>query len=292
MSRDPFAAGRARLTNPTLPLVRLLQLLYLTGPFETVAAVLDELPAPLDTGDFIYPHPGSLLRPYLPDLEEFERLKHQRPAAFSIYDEEGNLLDAFTAIELWVIQQILTRELEEINSLLCGACGCTLCCTGPEGSMRQEFFEIPLAPEELDLFALPRMASEESQKQTALSEPPLEVAGRPFYESGPGLYHWQTGWSLILPQGSACPQLDFKAGRCRTYRQRPDVCRRPQIFAYALERWLDGDTGAKGAWLPAFTARRKLLAIWDCPYVRELNEEIAHYAEVSGLEPVFRKNKD
>jgi Fe-S-cluster containining protein len=291
MPRDSLAAGRARLANPALPLVRLLQLLYLTGPFEMVAAVLEELPAPLDTGNVIYPRPGALLRPYLPDLRQFERLKHPQAAVCSIHDEEGKLLDAFTATELWVSQQVLNRELEQINSLLCGPCGCTLCCTGPAATMHQDFFEIPLAPEEIDLFALPRTDSEDSHRQTASSEPPLEVAGRPFYENGPGLYHWQTGWSLILPQGSACPQLEPSTGRCRTYRQRPDVCRRPQIFAYALERWPDGDTSSEGEWLPAFIARRKLLAIWDCPYVRELKDEIARYAELSGLEPVFRSNK-
>jgi Fe-S-cluster containining protein len=285
---DLFAAGRRKLQHPLLPLVRLTQLLRLTGPFATMAAVLAELPDPLDTGIALYHRPAALLAPHLPLLEA---CNFDNPSALpaTVYDEKGEPLSAFEATELWFGQQLLVRELEEINSLLCGPCGCTLCCTGPDGTLTQEFFEIPLTGPECALFSLPATDSAASRQRTALTEPPLTVTGRPFYEQGPGLYRWMDGWSLILPRGSACPQLEAGTGRCRIYPERPEVCRRPQIFSYLLERAPELDGANKE--LPAYVARRKLLAVWDCPYVQDLKEEIAAYAEACGLEPVFRKNK-
>jgi Fe-S-cluster containining protein len=292
MALDPFAAGRRKLEIPALPLVRLLQLLYLTGPFETVAAVLKELPEPLKIGEITYPRAGALLRPHLPNLREFERLKRPSGDLPPIYDEKGGLLDSFEALELWVSQQVLTRELEEINSLLCEPCGCTLCCIGPDAAMRQDFFEIPLTTGETRLFSLPVVDTRESRGRNALSEPPLAPESSLFHEDAPGLYHWQNGWSLILPRGSACPQLENTTGRCLVYGERPEVCRRPQIFPYVIEPAPERDRPSGAAELAAYAARRKLLAIWDCLYVRELKEEIVRYAELSGLEPIFRRNKD
>ena len=57
---------------------------------------------------------------------------------------------AFEAVDGWIGQAVLRRELEEINSLLCGPCRCNLCCVGPEADMRQSFFEIPLSPAEIE----------------------------------------------------------------------------------------------------------------------------------------------
>ena len=276
---------------PPHALVRLVQLLYLTGPFETVAAVLQEFKEPVETEGATYEHPDLLLRPYLPLLAEFERLKHSLPPSWAVYGENGEVVDPFEGLELWVTQQALAAELETINSLLCDPCGCTLCCTGPEPGMSQEFFEIPLTEAETRLFSLPVTDSAASRRSTALSEPPLAVEGQPFYARGPGLFHWRNGWGLVLPKNAACPQLEAENDRCRIYPQRPRVCRRPQIFAYILERWPEKNGGAEGEIRPAYRARRKLLAIWDCPYVRALKAEIAAYAEMSGVEPVFRENK-
>lgn len=282
---DPFAPGRQKLHQPILPLVRLAQLLYLTGPFATMNDLLAELPAPLETDTAVYDQPAALLAPYLPILEACNPKESAGPAA-AIYDAAGEPLSGFEAAELWVGQEVLVRELEEINSLLCGPCGCTLCCTGPDQTMTQEFFEIPLAEAERGLFAVPETDSAASRWCTALSEPPLIVGGMPFYRNFPGLYHWRTGWSLILPRGSACPLLATSSSRCRIYSERPTVCRRPQIFPYLLERLADPGHGA-----PTYVARHKLLAVWDCPYVREFKEEIAAYAGACGLEPVFKENK-
>jgi Fe-S-cluster containining protein len=288
--QDQFADGRRKLQRPILPLVRLVQLLYLTGPFENMAAVLTELPDPLETGSSVYDRPAAIMAPYLSLLETCD-LKNKPVISVTIYDETGAPLSAFDAAELWLKQQVLIQELEEINSLLCNPCGCTLCCTGPEESMAQEFFEIPLTSAESSLFKLPKMDSAASRQHTALTEPSLIVEGRPFYEKGPGLYHWQNGWSLILPRGNSCPQLEPTTGRCLIYPHRPGICRRPQIFSYLIERVPDLDGDQAGHSLPAYVSRRKLLAVWDCPYVRGLKEEIAAYAEACDMEPVFRSNK-
>jgi len=43
--------------------------------------------------------------------------------------------------------------------------------------------------------------------------------------------------------------------------------------------------------IPVYVARNKVLGVWDCPYVRKYQDEIGAYAEMSGLEPVFKKSK-
>ncbi|MDH3393938.1 MAG: YkgJ family cysteine cluster protein, partial [Desulfobulbaceae bacterium] len=207
-------------------------------------------------------------------------------------DEEGNPLDPMEALALYVGQQLLTRELEAINSLLCAPCGCTLCCTGPDDRQQQDFFEIPLRENEPTLFALPQVDNTESRKATPYDEPPLINQDQPFYKAdSAALYHWRSGWSLILPRHTSCPHLAPESGHCTIYPQRPDVCRRPQIFAYALERDQNADVEIDGRVVPGFIGRSKLLAIWDCPYVKRFQKQIGEYADSCGLEPVFKENK-
>ncbi len=291
-STDPrFAAGLELLGRPISPLARIVQMLYLTGPFDRVAEVIDELREPIETHHATYPEPAALLRPHLDILETFERLKHPRPPLARIIDEDGSPLDAMEALALYVEQQLLTAELERINSLLCTPCGCTLCCIGPGDEQRQKFFEIPLAGHEIERFPLPRVESDASRAGSPHDEPPLSRDGHPFYRSPAALYHWQEGWSLILPRHAACPHLKPASGHCAIYPERPDVCRRPQIFAYALERSPAEDLTVEGRAVPGYRARRKLLAVWDCPYVQRLQAAIGAYGEACGLEPVFRENK-
>jgi Fe-S-cluster containining protein len=181
-------------------------------------------------------------------------------------------------------QQVLVAELERINSLLCGPCGCTLCCEGPEADMVQEFFEIPLAPDELDLFPVSRHDSTASRSSGSLDENELAIDGLSFYRlAGPRLVHWQSGWSLILPRHSRCPGLEPASGHCRVYATRPWVCRRPQIFPYMVEPLADGSG--------SYRIRQSLLAITDCPYVQALRDEIGDYAAASGLNLVLSRNK-
>lgn len=279
-----FAAGLLRLRQPVMPLVSMLQFLYLTGPFATVAEVIGELPEPIETDRTVYDAPRTLLSAYLTILAGLERIKAGNAALCAVVDEAGQPLDPLTAAAALLQQEVLTAELEEINSLLCQSCGCTLCCVGPEADMTQEFFEIPLKPEETGLFPVPGHDSEASRARSSTDEDELTVDGLPFYRlSGPRLVHWQNGWSLILPRQSSCPGLDEASGRCRVYGARPQVCRRPQIFPYVVEPLGDGSETRR--------LRQSLLAVTDCPYVRALRDEIAEYAAACGLSLVLSRNK-
>lgn len=284
MPEEKYAAGVRLLRQPVLPLVSMLQFLYLTGPFATVAEVIAELPAPIETDRAVYEQPRALLSDYLEVLAGLEQVRQGSAQASTVVDEAGQPVDPLAAATALLQQEVLTAELERINSLLCGPCGCTLCCIGPEADMVQEYFEIPLAPQELDLFPLPCHDSDASRSRRSSDEDELSVDGVPFYRlAGPRLVHWHSGWSLILPRRSKCPGLEPASGHCRVYASRPQVCRRPQIFPYVVEPL---DEGSK-----TWRIRQSLLAITDCPYVRDLRDEIADYAAASGLNLVLARNK-
>jgi Fe-S-cluster containining protein len=299
-----FTKGLSRLQKPVLPLVNMVQFLYMTGPFEAVKELLGRLKNAVELEGVLYDSPQQLLMPYAAFLKEFEVLKGKKklskPLPF-IINEKKEPVAKRQALELWIKQQILSQELETINSLLCEPCGCVLCCTGPnsrfdeasgfKGRMRQEFFEIPLADNEIDLFGLRRVDTESSRAMTAQSDPPLQVKQAPFFENEMALYHWKNGWSLILPEGAVCSKLAVETKKCRIYRERPEVCRKPQIFAYVLEKTPDTAKRSDGVLIPVYMARSKVLAVWDCPYVRKFQQEIGAYAEISGLEPIFKKSK-
>ena len=152
--------------------------------------------------------------------------------------------------------------------------------------MDQLFFEIPLTDREADLFAVDRFDTEESRRKGPFDEDDLLCEGLPFYaRTTPALVHWQKGWSLILPRQSRCPNL-LDSGQCRVYQDRPEVCRRPQIFPYMVERLEDNPERQ-----PVYRIRQSLLAITDCPYVSILRDEIAEYAAASELQLVFNRNK-
>ena len=299
-----FDTGLARLQRPVLPLVNMVQFLYLTGPCDTVAEVLDRMTKPVELEGVLYANPRRELEEYTLFLRELEVMKGKKKLSFTfpfIIDEKQKPLPGRQALELWIRQQVLSRELETINSLLCGPCGCVLCCTGPNsehdrdsgfrGIMKQEFFEIPLKESEVSLFGIDTFDTAESHAMTARSEPPLQRDGRPFYRNATSLYHWQNGWSMILPEGAACPRLAADTKKCLVYEKRPHVCRKPQIFPYILEKTPDTAKRSDGVLLPVFMARNKVLAVWDCPYVRKFQQEIGAYAEMGGMEPVFKKSK-
>lgn len=299
-----FAEGLRLLKKPVIPLVNMLQFLFLTGPFASVEKVLEHLTKSVELEGVSYEAPQQTLKPYENFLKEFEVLKGKRKLSFSlpfIINEKQEPVAKRQALELWIKQQILTQELELINSSLCEPCGCVLCCTGPnsefdevagfKGRMKQHFFEIPLTESELDLFPVERVDTAESRTMTAQSESSLQVKQLPFYQQNMTIYHWQNGWSLILPENSVCPQLSPGSKKCLVYSKRPEVCRKPQIFAYVLEKTPDVAKRSDGTLIPVYMARNKVLAIWDCPYVRRFQDIIGAYAELSGLEPVFKKSK-
>ena len=299
-----IAPGLSRLKKPVLPLVNMVQFLYLTGPFVKIEEVLQRLTKAVELENIHYENPQQMLAPYASVLREFEVIKGKKKLSAElpfIVNEKDEPVSKRQVLELWIKQQILERELETVNSMLCGPCGCVLCCTGPnsefdeasgfKGKMKQEFFEIPLADKEIDLFALERIDSEESRTSTAHTEPALQLDHAPFYKHHVALYHWQGGWSLILPERSVCPQLSAVTKKCLVYAERPEVCRKPQIFAYILEKTPDTARRSDGKLLPVYMVRNKVLAVWDCPYVRRFQDEIGAYAEMSGLVPIFKKSK-
>jgi Fe-S-cluster containining protein len=299
-----FAEGLRLLKKPVIPLVNMVQFLYLTGPVISVGEILGHLTKSVELEGIEYDVPQQFLKPYESLLTEFEVLKGKKKLTVSlpfIVNEKQEPVVKRQALELWIKQQILSLELARINSMLCEPCGCVLCCTGPnsefdeaagyKGRMKQQFFEIPLEESELDLFPVERVDTAESRTMTAQSEPSLQVNRLPFYQQNMAIYHWQNGWSLILPENSVCPQLSPDSKKCLVYSKRPEVCRKPQIFAYVLEKTPDVAKRSDGTLIPVYMARNKVLAIWDCPYVRRFQDIIGTYAELSGLEPVFKKSK-
>ena len=290
---DNNLPGKAlwRLRHPILPLVRMVKFLFLTGPFVFVDEILAELVSPIEFGEETYEKPGECLNEFLSVLKEFEQLKKAGKPAYKILSDSISPMDLWSAVDLWVAQQVLALELERINSLLCQPCKCFLCCIGPEDNMRQKFFEIPLQDLEIHRFPVEKIDSPLLRQYSSQTEPPFLRDGLPFYNTSLAIYHWQDGWSLILPQGTSCPGLNRQTGLCQIYEKRPEVCRRTQIFPYVLEKSGEQDNETDGERLPVYIAREKLLAIWDCPYVRQFQKEIAAYAERCELEPIFKENK-
>mgnify|MGYP000194450237 CR=1 FL=1 len=63
------------LANPILPLGRIVRMLFITGPFERIAPILDEFNEPVEMAASAYPDPKALLQPYREDLQLLEQLK-------------------------------------------------------------------------------------------------------------------------------------------------------------------------------------------------------------------------
>ncbi len=282
-----YAQGIRMLDQPVWPLCNLMSLLYLTAEHARFETLLEELPEDLETQGIEYKKPAEILEPYVPALKNMEYLKRENGTATDlpvIVSPEGETLDMFDGLMALTHQMVLEKELERINSLLCGPCGCTLCCTGPAPDARQKYFEIPLLEQELQFFDLPKIDTDASRSCGPEEDPVLCLEGRPFFEHPSALYHWSTGWSMILPKGHSCPHLK-DTGTCNIYPDRPAVCRKPQIFPVVLEQ--PNHTASDAP----MTRRDTLLAVWDCPYVRDLKEKILEYAGLNGLKVIFKENK-
>lgn len=294
MKREDFQDGIELLKQPALPLVSMVQFMYqLSGSGTTIEDIIAEMTEPIETVYTVYTDPAPLLRGY---IEQLHVLETPEKIDIEVVNEAGQPVDAVTACAALVKQRILEAELEEINSLLCAPCHCQLCCVGPEKDMAQEFFEIPLQDSETDLFPLSRHDTSESRSRLALDAATendvFQVNGRPFYQgseqgSTPELFHWQNGWSMILPKEASCPALE-QNGRCKVYSQRPQVCRRPQIFSYILEPLQPMESMGQRR---KYRIRNSLLAVTDCPYVQLLRDEIAAYAAASELQCILKANK-
>ncbi|MGB9712338.1 MAG: YkgJ family cysteine cluster protein [Dissulfurimicrobium sp.] len=276
------------LKKPLWPLFEFVTQLYLISPHGGLEDLIQELPDDLKLLDIIYKQPSMLIRPIASVFDNLALIKKGRDITLpDIRDEDGKELPLFDAMISLTKQRVLEYELEAINSALCGPCSCVLCCTGPDLSARQEFFEIPLLEEEISLFSrFPIVDSMKSRAKTAYSEPELEIDGAPFYKRPSAIYHWATGYSLILVRGAACPHLNA-SGSCNIYSSRPVACRKPQIFPFVIERLSGRHQDAAERYL----RRDALLAIWDCPYVKEFKAEIITYARLCNLTCIFKENK-
>jgi hypothetical protein len=297
LKKEDFQAGLDLLKQPALPLVSMVCFLYQLGGSEAkVEDIIAEIPEPLETAYTVYNQPRKLLRRHLAHLHLLEGAEvFSAVEAAEVVDESGQPVDAVTARVALISQCVVQDELEAINSLLCAPCDCSLCCVGPDKSMQQEFFEIPLLDQETELFSLTRHDTASSRSNLAINpamdDDALRIAGHPLYQnadqrpdqcSGPELFRWRNGWSMILPKESSCPAL-AESGRCGVYSDRPQVCRRPQIFSYILER-----TDLPGQQM----LRNALLAVTDCPYVQLLREEISAYAAACELDCILKANKN
>ncbi len=265
-------------------------MLFMAGPYRHFDELLKELPDGIEMESLHYPSAKALLAQYVDLLTPFESFKPGNSIDVSpdnipsrIEDSKGNPLDFMDTVRAWVKQRVLARELEGINSLLCGPCQCVLCCIGPVRDARHFFFEIPLSPAEVSLFDLPIRSSAQTRKMCPEDEPPLRIHGIPFYLSRSAIYEWQRGWSMILTREAKCPNLT-RDGSCAIYSNRPLTCRRPQIFPFIVECRNDKN-------LTNLSLRDTILAIWDCPYVRALKSEIIEYARLCEADVIFRENK-
>ncbi len=293
------------LRRPLVPLTFLVSSLFFTAKLPSIDAAVTRLKENITLDGVFYDNPQAILKDYLEVLAPYEQFKKGglKTRNRLVVDSDKKTLEIFAGTVLEIKQEMMRRELGRINSALCGQYNCTICCQGPLEKEENQLFELALSEEEVSLFALPRINTELTRSTDAFAEPPLMVDGQPFYVMDPALYCWRQGWGLILTRGSFCPNLNKGTGRCTTYKKRPQVCHLPQIFPVVLEKVFDPE----GVRLIASTnnvniddltdkdnyyvAQEKILAVWDCPYVREYKDEIIRFAELSSLEPVFRMNK-
>ncbi len=297
--------GLELLKRPLVPLTFLVSRLFLTTTLPTIEEAVSRLKENILLDGVLYEDPKAILSDYLDALRPYERFKSGglRKPELIVVDGDKNLLDPLAGVILGVKQEMMRRELALINSALCGLHHCTICCRGPLEEEENTFFELPLREEEIGLFDLPGVDTPPSRSTNAFAAPPYEVDGQAFYTRPSAIYRWRERWGMVLTKGSFCPNLDAESGRCRVYAQRPEVCRLPQIFPMVLEEFFDPETVASLASAHDvdlaglrdtdhyYVLQDKILAVWDCPYVREYRDEIIRFAELSSLEPVFRQNK-
>ncbi len=275
-------------------------MLFFAGPYQCFEELADDLPDEMEISSITYRTAANLLTKNITHLKIFETIKGTAtpdqssapassfpdPPGFNISDsavimpETGNHADVFETALARAKHRIIEQELEGVNSALCGPCRCTLCCTGPEEDASQEFFEIPLFRHEVQRFDLKTIDTEKTRKTNPYAENPLLMDKIPFYHTGPAIYRWETGWSMILTRGSRCPALS-PSGSCSIYRQRPVVCRKPQIFSAILQP-------APGGKL---VFQNRLLAVTDCPYVRAIDKQITAYAALCETDILLKANK-
>ena len=175
VEKEALKAGLALLRQPVLPLVGIVQFLYLTGDFASVEEVIGQMPEEIETGYALYGDAATLLAPYADLLQPpgcSQGRAYHRTIGWLI--PRGNPVDPMTATGALVAQHILVRELERINSLLCAPCGCTLCCVGPDADMARPISRSRCNREKPHFFPLERIDTSASQAHRVDDEPPLK----------------------------------------------------------------------------------------------------------------------
>ncbi|MBF0477795.1 MAG: YkgJ family cysteine cluster protein [Deltaproteobacteria bacterium] len=299
-----LSVGVEALRRPIMPLIRYIIDKYLPPrPFEP--AQLAEMPDEMEVDELIYTNVAEKLADYLEPLTRFygPNADAARTCGRIVVDHHLSPIKPDLVWPYIFHQDVIRIELEKINTILCGQAGCVDCCVGPTDENNALFFELPLAEDEIDRFALPRVDSPATRGTSAMAETSLEFDGEPFYLRPAALYRWQDHWSLILPKKGPCPNLDSRVGLCRVYMHRPLVCRLPQIFPLVTEQVYDPEfvrTQAAAQSIPldsltdtdhVLIIQKGILGILDCPYVRKYSEEIYNYALKNGLDPLFRWDK-
>lgn len=284
MNSDNWETGLQHLQQPIWPLTKLCILLYLTSPYSTWKELLDTLPQELAVNEIIYQAPASKLTAITWPTSWLEMLKNGANANGLplILNENHEHLDIFSSILCLIKQQVMEAELETVNSLFCSSMKCALCCEGPKATASQKFFEIPLQFTEVPLFEMQVIDTTLQGAFDAYSFPAFQRDGIPFYSLPSAIYRWRNGYSLILTTGATCPHLTRNL-RCDIYKKRPVVCKKPQIFAYIMEKLPDKPHIAM--------ERNILLAVTDCPYVRRLENELERYAVLNEVTLMLKPNK-
>ncbi len=293
------------LRTPVSPLMSFVTAIFFAGRHRDIGQLINEIPNSLTIKGVKYERAKETLNEYLDILCRQNVLKAGKSLKPDkiVVDLEMKLVDPLKAVVFDVKHSVIARELEKINSLLCQDHGCAECCCGPHNSHRDCFFELPLSPDDLELFQIHRVDTEYTRSTHAFAEPNPVFEGKEFYAYPPAVYRWEKGWSLILPRDTYCPNLDVKKGRCTIYQKRPEVCRLTQIFPLVLDRHYDPKAVSRLAQTSGlglsdlkdknniYVAQNAVLGVLDCPYVRELEQEIVDYAALSGLKACFRQNK-
>ncbi len=128
MSESIHEAGLRYLRHPVRPLLSIVEFILHTGGFAGVQEVLALLPENIETETAHYNNARQYLQPYIKELERFHSGNSDEDAARPVvFDADGDPMDHLAAQSALLTQKILEKELEQINSLLCGAHTCTPC---------------------------------------------------------------------------------------------------------------------------------------------------------------------
>ena len=273
-----FATGAAMLANPTLPLVRIVQMPYITGPFKRIARFS------MNSTNRWRWRPAPTL---IPKRCSCPILKTCNCSSSLNIPGRRSRWTASNRLNFWVAQRILARELENINSLLCGPCDCQLCCLGPSGEMGQVFLRAPCKSKKTTCSAFPGSTPKKAGKPTSMpSRSFWRKARRSFRPLRPCITGRKTGVSFCRKAAPA-PTLSEPAADARYIR----TGRTPADgHRFSLMRWNDspGTKPSKDRHTsPAVNFWRYGIA----PMHRSFGRRSAPTRSSAALPPIFKWNK-